>query len=455
MCPATVIGAVAPGQRGRRVDRRDPLVGAEEQLLEAVAGVLQWAARLSVHDEVGLLDERLGAAAHLAGDLPHDREVGHALGRDDARLGGAGHHGGEFADVGLVRVVDVVGVGARHDEVDAVERVAQVGRARHVVETGQAALAGLEVVDVHEVGTGAEVAAPAAEAHGRLAVAVEDRHDGRGRRAGALDERTRQAHEIVAYNLGAGAAQQLERLALVHAHADRGDDLEGCLVDRALVVVAEKADLKSKAARSVCHGRSVVRRVCRSGAGGEVRCFPPGRKAPRCRDEVDRKTMDQGGRITDGRSSETDEGLQRPALAARRAYADRAAHHRAHAGGDAHGDSLPPLGRGSLAARRRVVVRSARRPRLAPCGTPPTFPPSQRHVARPSRRTYHPLQTTLVRCISREADLPKTRQGPGEPAPRCREEESRPRCPHKQQGPARVSPVRLHASGRSTDSRPP
>ncbi len=73
-------------------------------------------------------------------------------------LVGGGDHGAELPGVRLAGV-HAVGVGARHDEVDVGQRVAEAGRLGHVLEPAEAAFAGLEVVQVHDVGAVAEVGA--------------------------------------------------------------------------------------------------------------------------------------------------------------------------------------------------------------------------------------------------------------------------------------------------------
>ena len=87
--PATVIGAVPPASGAGRVDHGDALVGAEEQLVDAVGGVVERAARLVVDDEVRLGAKLLGVAAKLAGGRPHALQVGLALGRHHQGLGRA------------------------------------------------------------------------------------------------------------------------------------------------------------------------------------------------------------------------------------------------------------------------------------------------------------------------------------------------------------------------------
>ena len=137
-----------------------------------------------------------------------------------------------------MRIVEVVGVGARHDEVDGGQGVAQTGGEAYVGEGREPTHAALEIVEVHEVRAGAEVAAAAAQTQGLGAVAPVDGHGGRRGRARALDQAGGQAHEVLTFDLGAGGAQQRQGLALVHPHADGRADLEGGVIDGPLVVVA-------------------------------------------------------------------------------------------------------------------------------------------------------------------------------------------------------------------------
>ena len=227
------------GDGGRRVDERDALVGAEEQLVEHLRRVLQRADRLAVLDEVRLLAQLVLAAAERGGDLLHDREVLDAGGGHDHRLGGVADHLAEALEVGRVGL-DVVRVGGRHDEVDVREAVAQVRHAGGVGEHAEPALAGLEVVDAHEVRAGPEVRVGAAELHGELAVAVVHvDHLGDGV-AGGGDGVARDLDDVVGLDRRAGAVHQdLARLGVRHGHADLGDDRQGGVVDLLALLVGE------------------------------------------------------------------------------------------------------------------------------------------------------------------------------------------------------------------------
>ena len=156
-------------------------------------------------------------------------------------LAGGGDHGAELARVRLAGV-HAVGVGARHDEVDVGQRVAEAGRLGDVFEPAEAALAGLEVVQVHDVGAVAEVGAQAAEVHRRLAGAVVDDEAPGHRLARLLDEGGGDVDEAVRV-LGAAAVEHdLLALLVEHDHADVGEDAEGRLVDALLLLFAEEAD---------------------------------------------------------------------------------------------------------------------------------------------------------------------------------------------------------------------
>ena len=203
--------------------------------------MLERADRLVVHDEVGLGAQLLGAAAHLAGHAPHGLDRLDAAGRHHEGLGRRLDHGAELTGIGLARL-HAVGVGARHDEVDVGQRVAQPGRHRDVGQRRQAALSGLEVEEVHEVGAVAEIRVAAAHLHGRLAGAVVDREAGRRRLAGPGHERGRHVHETGV--VARAAAGQHDRLALLvkNDHADLGQDAESGVVDLLLLLVAQKGD---------------------------------------------------------------------------------------------------------------------------------------------------------------------------------------------------------------------
>ncbi len=196
-----------------------PLSAQKEHLVEHLGGVLQRADGLAVLDEVRLLAELLLAAAEGAGDLPHDLEVVEARGGHDHGLGRVADHGAEALEVGRVRL-DVVRVRRRHDEVDVGEAVAQMRHARRVGEHAQTALAGLEVVDAHQVRAGPEVRVGAAELHRELAGAVVHvDHLGDGV-AGGGDGVARDLDDVACLDGRAGAVDQhLARLGVRHGHA--------------------------------------------------------------------------------------------------------------------------------------------------------------------------------------------------------------------------------------------
>jgi hypothetical protein len=105
---------------------------------------------LVVHHEIRLGAERVGAAAHLAGEAIHGVHGLDAAGRHHQRLGGGRDHGAELPRVRLLRV-HAVGIRTRHDEVDVGQRVAETGRLADVLKLGEAARAGLEIVNMHDV----------------------------------------------------------------------------------------------------------------------------------------------------------------------------------------------------------------------------------------------------------------------------------------------------------------
>ena len=113
---------------------------------------------------------------------------------------------------------------------------------RDVLEPAEAAFAGLEIVQVHDVGAVAEVGAQAAEVHRRLAGAVVDDEAPGHRLARLLDEGGGDVDEAVRV-LGAAAVEHdLLALLVEHDHADVGKDAEGRLVDALLLLFAEEAD---------------------------------------------------------------------------------------------------------------------------------------------------------------------------------------------------------------------
>ena len=246
----------AAGDRRRAVRGRHALVGAEEQLVDRLEGVLERADRLVVHDEVRLVAQRLLAAADLAGHPPHGLDGLDAAGRHDQRLGGGRDHGAELLRVGLAGV-HAVRPRARHDEVDLGQRVAEAGRLGHVLHLAEAALPGLQVDQVHDVGAVAEVGAVAAEVHGRLAGAVVDQEARRRRLARLLDEGGRHVDHAVRVLRAAAVEHDLLALLVEHDHADVGEDAEGRVVDAPLLLVGEEADATgADLLAAVCHGHS-------------------------------------------------------------------------------------------------------------------------------------------------------------------------------------------------------
>ena len=213
-----------------------PRVGAVEQLVHGLEGVLERRDRLVVHDEVRLLAQSVGATAHLAGKAVHGLDGLDAAGRHHQRLGGRRDHGAELARVGLLGV-HAVGVGARHDEVDVGQRVAEAGRLADVLKPGEAAFAGLQVVQVHDVRTVAVVGAEAAKVHRRLAGAVVDDEARRHRLPRLLDQRGGDVHQAVGV-LGAAAVEH-HRLALLveDDHADVCEDAQRGVVDALLLLL--------------------------------------------------------------------------------------------------------------------------------------------------------------------------------------------------------------------------
>jgi len=200
--------------------------------------VAERAHRLEVHGEVRLGGQLVRPAAQRLGDVRHHGQVAGVLGGHDHGLGRVGDHRLEALEVRALRL-DVVGMCARHDEVDVGQRVAEPRGAGDVGESAGTMLAGLDVVGAHEVRAGPEVAVGPAERHGRLAGAVEDLDHRRRRDARLLHELARDPDEVGLGDLAARGPQQLERLGVQHAHADRADDLERGLVDGRLVGVGE------------------------------------------------------------------------------------------------------------------------------------------------------------------------------------------------------------------------
>ena len=111
-----------------------------------------------------------------------------------------------------------------------------------VFEPAEAALARLQVVQVHDVGAVAEVRAAAAEVHGRLAGAVVDHEARRHGFARPLDEGGRDVDEAVVVPGAAAVEHDLLALVVEHDHADVGEDAEGRLVDALLLLLGEEAD---------------------------------------------------------------------------------------------------------------------------------------------------------------------------------------------------------------------
>ena len=165
------------------------------------------------------------------------------------RLGGGLDHGAELPGIGLLRL-HAVGVGARHDEVDVGQRVAEARRHGDVGQRGQAALAGLQVEQVHEVGAVAVVGVAAAHLHGRLAGAVVDREARRRRLARPAHELGRHVHE--AGVVARAAAGQHDGLAFFveHLHADVGQNAQGGVVD--LLLLRARSESSCGRRRSAC-----------------------------------------------------------------------------------------------------------------------------------------------------------------------------------------------------------
>ena len=158
ICPAVVIGAVPPATgEGQYVDGT-PLSAQKSSLSTVSNGCLSGVTGWLYMTKYGFSRSAWLAAADLAGHPPHGLDGLDAAGRHHQRLGGGGDHGAELPRVRLAGV-HAVGVGARHDEVDLGQRVAEAGRLGDVLEPAEAALAGLEVVQVHDVGAVAEVGA--------------------------------------------------------------------------------------------------------------------------------------------------------------------------------------------------------------------------------------------------------------------------------------------------------
>ena len=146
---------------------------------------------------------------------------------------------------------------ARHDEVDLGQRVAEAGRLGHVLHLAEAALPGLQVDQVHDVGAVAVVGAVAAEVHGRLAGAVVDQEARRRRLARLLDEGGRHVDQAVGVLRAAAVEHDLLALLVEHDHADVGEDAEGRVVDAPLLLVGEEADATgADLLAAVCHGHS-------------------------------------------------------------------------------------------------------------------------------------------------------------------------------------------------------
>ena len=217
-------------------------VSAQKSSLSTVSnGCLSGVTGWLYMTKYGLSAQRLGPAADGAGHLPHGLDGLDAAGGHHQRLAGGGDHGAELPGVRLAGV-HAVGVGARHDEVDVGQRVAEAGRLGDVLEPAEAAFAGLQVVQVHDVGAVAEVGAQAAEVHRRLAGAVVDDEAPGHRLARLLDEGGGDVDQAVRV-LGAAAVEHdLLALLVEHDHADVGKDAEGRLVDALLLLFVEEAD---------------------------------------------------------------------------------------------------------------------------------------------------------------------------------------------------------------------
>lgn len=144
------------------------------------------------------------------------------------------------------------------DELPELDLMAtQVSAGDVPIERREAALAGLEVVQVHDVGSVAEVGAPPAEVHRRLAGAVVDHEARRRRLAGLLDERSRHMHEAVPVLRAAALEQHLLSLLVQDDHADVGEDPERRVVDAPLLLVGEEAHpAGADLFAAVCHGHS-------------------------------------------------------------------------------------------------------------------------------------------------------------------------------------------------------